>query len=93
MISIIATFSNLILVIWVVEKLVKTYVRQIWMTEEILNLLDQRTYKSRNMMKSMKLYRKINKEIEIAKVIWGSKQSKEIEKYEESYGNFKVHRK
>lgn len=68
--------------------------RQSWMTNDILDLMEERRrYKNRNDTKYKELHRELRKKIRQTKAEWFSKECTEIEMYDKNYDMFHLHKK
>uniref|UniRef100_A0A8D8ZLR6 Craniofacial development protein 2 n=1 Tax=Cacopsylla melanoneura TaxID=428564 RepID=A0A8D8ZLR6_9HEMI len=78
------------------EKCLKKDVRKkkTWMTDEILNLMDQRRgYKNRDEIRYNNLNKEIRRKIREAKSLWIEGRCKEIEELERKHDSFNLHKK
>lgn len=71
----------------------KTSKRKIWMTEEILDLMERRRIAKGNTQEYRQLQQRIKKEIRLAKEKWMREQCEEMESMMTRHDSFNVHRK
>lgn len=67
----------------------RTEAKQIWMTDEILILMEERRKNKSNFHK----YKELKSKIKLAKEEWIRKNCEEIEEYERKYDSFNMHKK